>query len=186
MIHRSEHKNKFLRLDYIPARDARLSFEARGLLVFLLTMSDTWDFTIRGIASQSGKSERVIMRLVKELKAAGYIKQKKQQDGKGRFGCYVWHIYEVPELHENDTSGDDPPNYTKTELRKNRASEKPNFGKCTRNRTNKYIRTNNLIEQTNIQEEEILKKPDDAPRSYPITSITEWLKVREEPKGEAK
>ena len=186
MIHRADHKNLFLRLDYTPARDARLSLEARGLLVFLLTMSDNWDFTVRGIASQVGVSERVVMRLVKELKAAGYIKQIKQQDGKGRFGCYAWHVYEVPEVPENDTSEEPEPNYTKTEPRANRTSEKPNFGKCTHNRTNKYIRTNKSKELTNIQEKEILKKADSAPRSCPITSVNEWLRSREKAEGETK
>lgn len=160
MIHRAKYRDKYLRLDYQTARDARLSFEARGLLVYMLTMSDSWDFTIRGLASQTGKSERVIMRIVKELKTAGYIVQKKQHDGKGHFGCYEWHVYEVPEIHKNDTSGNTSPNYAKTELRENRTSGNAHTIERTSNK-----------ERTNIQE------PKKYIKKAAVTSVIDWLEI---------
>ena len=131
MIHRDGHKTDFTRIANSALRDNRLSLDARGLLAFMLTMSDKWDFSIKGLAHQVNISEKTVMRLVKELKAAGYIKQTKIHNKKGQFNTYLWDVFEVAEVTDNRTSenGD----FGLTELPKNRTSEnravgKPNFG----------------------------------------------------------
>ena len=126
MIHRAKHEKNFLRVDNSTVRDENLTLEARGLLMFFLTMSDDWEFSVKSIAKQLGKSERYIMRLTKELKDAGYLTQEKRQDAKGHFSFYEWHVYETPELHKNRTSGNEQ---LGTELHKNRSAAKPNYGK---------------------------------------------------------
>jgi hypothetical protein len=85
------------------ARDERLSIEARGLLVFMLSMSDDWNFSINGLVSQTGSNRKMILRLVKELKAAGYLVQTRQHGKGGIYTACRWDLYEncttVPENH---------------------------------------------------------------------------------------
>lgn len=149
MIHRAKHDKGFLRVDYSTVRDETLSFEARGLLIFLLSMTDDWEFSIKGISRQTNTSERSVMRIIKELKEAGYITQEKRKDARGHFNSYTWHIYETAELRENRTSVNA---HLGTELHENRTSDTPNFGKCA------PIRTNNNKELTNIKNEQLTKE----------------------------
>lgn len=149
MIHRAKHENNFLRVDYSTVRDETLSFEARGLLIYLLTMADSWEFSIKGIAKQTGKSERSVMRITKELKDAGYIIQEKRKDTKGHFNSYEWHVYEIPELRKNGSSGK---THLGTELHENRTTANPNYRKSA------PIRTNNIKELTNSKNKQLVKE----------------------------
>ena len=143
MIHRKEHNEDFTVISNDAIRDDRLSFKARGFLAFLLSMADNWNFSINGLSSVTGLSEKIVMNLVKELKAAGYIKQTKVKDASGYFRSYIWEIYEEPltELTKNGTSVN--PNFRKTELQLNGTSDNPNFSK------REPIRNNNIKEIPN-------------------------------------
>ena len=103
-------------------RDDRLSFEARGFLAFLLTMADTWDFSIKGLANMSGVPERTVMRLSKELKNAGYIQQKCTRDDRGVITGWTWTISEASTLRETHT-------VEKPTLRQTHTTAQPHCGK---------------------------------------------------------
>ena len=114
MIHRAEHETEYTILKNRLINDERLSFEARGFLVFMLALPDDWDFSIKGLAFKSKLSSKTVMRLIKELKSAGYVVQKKVKGGHGYFSSYEWEIYEVSELTDCGTSV--KPNFRETEL----------------------------------------------------------------------
>ena len=128
MIFRSKHKNEFVRVSWDAVKDNRISFEARGFLVFLLSLPDNWVFSIGGLQSMTGLPKSRIMSIVKELKDAGYISQKKKQDKKGHFYTCEWNVYESAELNENRSSV--KPKFGKTEVRADRSLDTPKSGKC--------------------------------------------------------
>ena len=47
MIHRSDHESNYMMINNELTRDSRLSLEARGLLVLMLSMSDDWNFSVK-------------------------------------------------------------------------------------------------------------------------------------------
>ena len=94
MIHRNDHTENFTVLSNALIRDDRLSDSALRLLVFMMSCSDDWNFSIKGLVKQLGWPERKVMRLVNELKKAGYIEQVAQFDDNGKFKPNSWHIYE--------------------------------------------------------------------------------------------
>ena len=151
MIHRSKHDVEFTRVKNSLINDDRLSFEARGFLIFMLALPDDWNFSIKGLAFKSNLSSKSVMRMIKELKAAGYITQKKVKGGHGYFSTYEWDIYESSELTICGTSV--RPNFRETELPKNGTSEERNFRErdhVLTNNNNKLINiTNDSLEQTN-------------------------------------
>lgn len=106
MIMRSDHAADFFSIQNATARDERLSLAARGLLVFLLSMSDDWQFSVNGLAKQLGIGRNKIIGLVKELQAAGYISIKKETRQGGKFSGAAWTIRETPENRspENQTT----------------------------------------------------------------------------------
>lgn len=99
MVHREEHSESYTVIDNAVLQNVNLSFEARGFLAYLLSLPNDWSFTVRGIVKQTGVSKSVILRLVDELKTAGYIKLERKQDKQGRFTQSSWHIYEAPIDH---------------------------------------------------------------------------------------
>lgn len=106
MIMRADHAADFFSIQNATARDERLSLAARGLLVFLLSMSDDWQFSVNGLAKQLGIGRNKIIGLVKELQAAGYISIKKETKQSGKFSGAAWTIRETPENRspENQTT----------------------------------------------------------------------------------
>lgn len=146
MIHRADHVTDFTIINNQLLTDGRLSLEARGLMAYALALPDDWTFSIKGLAYQTGLTERAVMKIVKELKAAGYIQQSKTKDGTGKFNGYVWEISELS-IYRSSAK----PKCGKTELRQNRSAVKPKCGKTT------VIQSTNNNQVLNITKEE--KKP---------------------------
>ena len=138
MIYRADHKSDYVRIAWSTLRDERLSIEARGLLAFMLSLPDNWEFSISGIASMSGLKEASVMRLIKELKSAGYISQQRVHDGKRLTGCR-WTIYEMPN------------NLRVATLNKSNTIEKQ---QCCKS----IVLQNNSIEKQQCSEATVLKK----------------------------
>ena len=143
MIHRDDHIDNFTVVSNDLAHDARLSWEARGFLVYLLSLPDDWNFNIKGLVSQTGTKKDVILRLVKELKEAGYISIKQETGKRGVFTVKTWEIYEDCTVVGNDRTRQTP-NTVKTEHGENRTRETPNTV------LTEYGETR-LIQNTNIE-----------------------------------
>lgn len=151
MIHRAEHKDNFTTIANATIRDTMLSDSAKVLLFFMLSCSDEWNFSVTGLASALGWSKRKVMRLIPELKKAGYLIQKLQSDSLGRFIPSAWEVFEVSTaIHEARISVE--PKYTKTATRLNRNADEPQRGKSV------SIRNNNSKEITNIKKEQCIKE----------------------------
>ena len=119
MIHRADHSDNYMVISNRIARDERLSFEARGLLVFMLSMSDDWNFSIKGLVNQTGMKRSVILRIVKELRDCGYILIKQETKKDGKFAAKTWELYENCTVVRFDRSRSKPhsvkTDYGKTE-----------------------------------------------------------------------
>ena len=76
--------------------DERLSFRARGVLVWLLSKPDDWHTRSESIAAQSPKEGRVAVRsALRELADLGYLVREKIQDERGRWST-IQTVYEEP------------------------------------------------------------------------------------------
>lgn len=78
-------------------KDARLSFKAKGLLSFMLSVPETWKFSVEGLAACSGDGIDSVASGLKELEACGYLKRSRVRDASGKLGAAVYDFYEVPE-----------------------------------------------------------------------------------------
>ena len=91
-------------------RDKRLSLRTRGLLVFCLSLSDTWEYSIKGLAATTGESEGKIGNCLKELEATGYLTRTRIRDKKGRMMSVNYTLWENPQAQESDTQPNENPN----------------------------------------------------------------------------
>lgn len=86
--------------------DKRLSYKAKGILVYLLTKPNDWKARIRDISNNSTDGRDSVLSGIRELKECGYIEQVKRRDKHGKIFATETVIREEP-LHRN------PPNQAK-------------------------------------------------------------------------
>lgn len=149
MIHRAEYDKDYTRVKNGFVNDESLSFEAKGFMLFILSLPDDWNFSTKGLAYKTKLSIYTVSRLVKELREAGYIVQKRTQNEHGQFGEYEWQIYDLPELREGYS-----PSVVKTERGENRERCKPSVVKSPHKQitnNNKELNiTNDSLEQKGL------------------------------------
>src|SRR3990167_741232 len=81
-----------------PFHDKRLSWEARGVMAYLLSKPDGWDVRNYDLENQAPAGERVIRRIVKELVNNGYMHRERVSAGKGKINLLTT-VYESPALN---------------------------------------------------------------------------------------
>lgn len=86
MIVRGPQTTEYAVLSNRVLRDRRLSFRARGLLVYLLSMPPGWKTSSDRLTRETTEGRDAIRTAIRELQAAGYMTLTKRQDRRGR-----WH-----------------------------------------------------------------------------------------------
>ena len=80
-------------------KDKNLSLRAKGLLSLMLSLPDSWDYSINGLCSISGESRTTIRNTLKELKESHYLEMNETHDKDGKFR-YNYVIYEIPDIYQ--------------------------------------------------------------------------------------
>ena len=76
-------------------RDKRVGSSARGVYCTMVSMSDGWNFTIRGLADVMGEGVTKTANALKKLEAAKYLKRERVYE-KGRIVDWDYFIYDEP------------------------------------------------------------------------------------------
>ena len=76
-------------------RDKNLSYKAKGLLSFMLSLPEEWDYSMKGLESISKESIKSIRNILHELEDNKYLIRTRMQGEHGRF-YYDYSIYETP------------------------------------------------------------------------------------------
>lgn len=77
-------------------RDRRLSWRARGILVYLLSMPDNWKTTSSHLVSVGQEGRDSIRGALSELEEIGYLVRQKHQDDRGRWSTATY-VYDCPQ-----------------------------------------------------------------------------------------
>lgn len=83
----------FVQVHNDTVRDQSLTFEARGVLVYLLSRSASWNPCISDISEQGKLGLNKTKRILAELEAAGYIKKNQARSEGNRFGSVSRTVY---------------------------------------------------------------------------------------------
>ena len=73
-------------------RDKNLSYKAKGLLSFMLSLPDNWDYSLNGLVAVSKEQITSIRSTIDELKKQKYLKREISKDSKCKFK-YNYLIY---------------------------------------------------------------------------------------------
>jgi len=90
-----------------PFNDKRLSWEARGVMGYLLSKPDDWELSFTDLVNQSSAGPHRIRKILKELKTWGYLVRDKKPDksNKGKFQ-WISYIYENPTISRFSIDGE--------------------------------------------------------------------------------
>ena len=78
-------------------RNESLTLKAKGLLSQMLSLPETWDYTLQGLSVINREKIDAIREAVKELERAGYIVRSRERNEKGQLKGADYIIYEQPQ-----------------------------------------------------------------------------------------
>ncbi|GED14829.1 helix-turn-helix domain-containing protein [Aneurinibacillus migulanus] len=104
-VYRVKKDTNFIVMNKTGLQDKQLSWKAKGLLAYMLSMPDNWKFHNEELATHSPEGVGVIKSAIKELKERGYVVREPIRDEKGKVKEWGTFVYEVPQAPE----GEKPP-----------------------------------------------------------------------------
>ena len=102
-VFRVEKNHNYTVMSNYHLRDTALSLKSIGLLSKMLSLTDEWDYTTRGLAAICKEGVDAIGGALRELEAAGYIVRHQLRDKQGRISDTEYVIYEQPQPKNPDT-----------------------------------------------------------------------------------
>lgn len=106
-IHRTNHSKDYTVMANYHFRDHELSWKAKGILSFMLSLPDDWEFSYKGLAAMSSDSQISLKAGVEELKSKGYLTISKYRDKQGKIR-YSWEVFEKPKPYIQKPYTDEP------------------------------------------------------------------------------
>lgn len=98
MVFRIEKNSNYTVMSNYHLRDKDLSLKAKGLLSWMLSNNDDWDYSIAGIVACCKEGETTINTALKELQDNGYVEVKKIMPNKESNRIhYEYFVYEYPQ-----------------------------------------------------------------------------------------
>ena len=122
-------------------KEKDMSLKAKGLLSLMLSLPDTWDYSISGLVKLSKDGKDSVMTALAELEKFGYLTRTQTTNSKGQFSGVEYNIFEEP---QRDSA---VPAYTNSDI-ENSHSEKP-----------RQLNTNSIKNLKNKDIEELSTKP---------------------------
>lgn len=78
-------------------KEKKMSLKAKGLLSLMLSLSDTWDYSVMGLVALSKDGKDSVMSALAELEKFGYLTRERITNDKGQFAGVEYNIYEEPQ-----------------------------------------------------------------------------------------
>jgi hypothetical protein len=141
------------------AQDRMISFEARGLMLYLLSKPLDWKVQIKDLQQMCGRDR--VYRILKELQKSGYILYEVERDGNKQVRRHIYRVYatrqpkqdeemsEKPEVEEHSELTEplpEKPDTADPHFTREEVSEKPD-------RENTYLTNNRDKQSTDLNKE---------------------------------
>lgn len=93
-IHKTEN---YTVLSNYHFKEKNMSLKAKGLLSLMLSLPDTWQYSVSGLTKLSKDGKDSVMSALAELEEFGYLKRERVVNDKGQFSGVQYDIYEQPQ-----------------------------------------------------------------------------------------
>lgn len=131
-----DKNNPYVMVNKNCIREDNLTWKAKGIHTYLLSLPDEWKIYISDLKNRSKDGKDSTAQGIAELERAGYIKRKKIRNEKGQFQGYEYEVYEFP--IDNTENGKAETDNSSTD---NSSTEKPSL--INNNINNKEFKINN-------------------------------------------
>lgn len=97
-VFKIEKTNNYTVMSNYHLRDRNLSLKAKGLLSFMLSLPEDWDYSLNGLVSVLKEEETAVKTALDELKQYNYLKIEKMlpNQTESKRIEYIYNIYEQP------------------------------------------------------------------------------------------
>jgi hypothetical protein len=97
VIFKKGNREHFTIIDNDAVQDITLSFKARGLLAYLMSLPDDWQIYEQEITKHTTDGIKAVRSGIKELIFTGYISRSSQRNESGQFIGYEYLVYDKPQ-----------------------------------------------------------------------------------------
>lgn len=92
------HKNgNFTVMSNYHFKERGLSLKAKGLLSLMLSLPDTWNYSVSGLVTLSKDGKDSVMSALAELETFGYLTRERVKDKQGKYSGIEYNIFEEPQ-----------------------------------------------------------------------------------------
>jgi hypothetical protein len=96
ILRRRNRRNPYTTISNTPLQDKRLSLEAIGLLVCVLSLPEHWAFSRKDAIARFGVKRDKLDRILRELKEIGYVLHEQVRDARGRLSHSLYIFSDEP------------------------------------------------------------------------------------------
>ena len=153
--------------------DSTISWKAKGLFCHMASKPDTWNFTVRSLASQFPDGKSAIFAALDELKERGWITFTKRANGQGKYKLETSlepesdNQYEAMPESDNRTEADQPQSDNRTKEGEPE-SDNPDLGYRTLRKSERISNTDALSNTNLSQGRERNSNSKDQPHDYAV------------------
>jgi hypothetical protein len=94
---KTKKEKNYTTLDNTFIKDVSLSWKAKGLMTYFLSLPDDWTINFSEIEKHSSDGRDSLRSAIKELKEHGYLIVEQNKTEEGKFGEMVYSIFETPQ-----------------------------------------------------------------------------------------
>ena len=106
-VYRVEKTGNFTIMSNRHLQDRHLSLKAKGLLSYMLSLPDDWDYSVRGLAVCCKEGADAIRHAIHELEDNGYLRRTTDRSS-GKISGQIYDIFEEPIDVENAEAAEEP------------------------------------------------------------------------------
>lgn len=145
-------ENPYVMLNKEFLNDETLSWKAKGMLAYLLSLPDDWKIYEEEIATHSKDGIKATRSGIKELITSGYIHREQLREN-GKFKGYGYCVYESPTVMPKQENGDNITVMPKSENGKSKNGKQENRKRHTTNNdsTNIDLSNNKLVVDVEVE-----------------------------------
>lgn len=108
MVLVKKKKHSYTVISNAVIKDERLSWKARGIFAYLMSLPEDWNFHQSEIAKHSKDGKDSLRTGMNELQEFGYLKVSRERNKNGHFGDAIWILDDTPSPKSENTILESP------------------------------------------------------------------------------
>jgi len=159
-VFRIEKTKDFTIMSNHHLRNHSLSLKAKGLQSLMLSLPESWDYSLKGLASICRDGVDGIGTALQELEKHGYLTRRQIRDDKGKYLDLEYTIHEIPVEPVDNSDPEMAEPHTENPKPENPVPGKPDSGKPAQLNTNNQVLKESNTDLLNIHQSIRADAPD--------------------------